>query len=155
MWQEAGLDAMLVPGGSTPAFRHGDSAQLTISLAYTMLANLLHYPAGTVPVTSVQEGEEDYGAVSGPRDRCVRHAGLTTQHTPHADTIALPPPGPHSPFRLASEVLRGSRGLPVGVQVMTMQSRDELCLRVMLELEQALGGPFAARPGVCYSQGQV
>ena len=34
---------------------------------------------------------------------------------------------------------RGSAGLPVGVQVAALPFRDELCLRVMKDLERALG----------------
>lgn len=143
-----------MPGGSLPAFRHGDSAQLTISLGYTMLGNLLHFPAGTVPVTTVKAGEEDYSAVAGPRDRCVSCCDRSCPPLPPLAPLATPTDAPFArrPFRLASEVLRGSKGLPVGVQVMTLPSRDELCLRVMLELESALGGPFAARPRICYSR---
>jgi len=39
----------------------------------------------------------------------------------------------------ARATLRGVVGLPVGVQVAALPWRDELCLRLMRELEQGLG----------------
>ena len=53
-WRDMKLDAMLCPGGSLPAFKHGESADLTIALYYTMLFNVLHFPSGTVPITQVR-----------------------------------------------------------------------------------------------------
>ena len=35
------------------------------------------------------------------------------------------------------QLMVGAEGLPVGVQVVTLKWRDELCLRVMKEVESA------------------
>lgn len=58
---EAGLDAVIYPTTALPAFPHGKSRMLTPTLTYTFLANLLHWPAGVVPVTRVLEHEEVRG----------------------------------------------------------------------------------------------
>lgn len=55
LWQEAGFDALICPSTPMPAYPHGMSADLTISCSYTFLYNLLHYPAGNVPITIVKE----------------------------------------------------------------------------------------------------
>jgi Asp-tRNA(Asn)/Glu-tRNA(Gln) amidotransferase A subunit family amidase len=44
----------------------------------------------------------------------------------------------------AAKVMVGSEGLPMGVQICTAPFEDELCLRVMSELETAL--PFVNSP---------
>jgi hypothetical protein len=62
-----------------------------------MLANLLDLAAGAVPVTRVRPEEEDRAALPSGRDRVVR---------------------------AAVEADRGSRGLPVGVQVIGLGPGD-------------------------------
>jgi hypothetical protein len=59
-WKAAGLDAVLYPGLALPAFRHGDSADITAACSYTFVFNALHFPAGVCPVTTVQPGETSY-----------------------------------------------------------------------------------------------
>ncbi len=51
------LDCIIAPGLSLPAYTHGASKDLTSSASYTMLFNLLNFPAGTVPVTTVRPEE--------------------------------------------------------------------------------------------------
>jgi fatty acid amide hydrolase len=106
-WKEAKLDAMVCPGGSLPAFKHGESRDLTLSLLYFMLFNILHLPAGVVPMTTVRKEEEQYESI-------------------HTDRYSS----------LAQESLRGAEGLPVAVQVVTLPYQDELCLSVMRILEE-------------------
>lgn len=54
----AGLDAVISPVAALPALPHGASKDLTPAFTYTFVANLLHWPAGTVPVTVVRPEEE-------------------------------------------------------------------------------------------------
>lgn len=106
-WKEAGIDAVVCPGNALPAMPHGMSKDLVSSLSYGFMFNLLHFPAGIVPVTTTREDECDY-------------------HTEHKDKWA----------RLAKEVVNNSAGLPIGVHVATLPFQDELCLRVMGMLEK-------------------
>ena len=81
-------DAVVCPVSALPALRHGSAARLVVAAAPCLLANLLDLPAGTVPVTRVRPEEE--GRRGSSRDPVVEAARATD---------------------------RGSRGLPVGVQV--------------------------------------
>ena len=58
-------------------------------------------------------------------------------------SIDTPPPGapggaPEHPLTAAAKALEGAEGLPVNVQIATLPYEDELCLRLMEELEAAL-----------------
>ncbi|HEX6121745.1 MAG TPA: amidase family protein, partial [Ktedonobacterales bacterium] len=55
------FDVILSPAAPVPAIRHGGSRFLATAGGYTVLYNVLGYPAGVVPVTRVRPGEE------GPR----------------------------------------------------------------------------------------
>ena len=94
------------------------------SMMYAMVFNLLKYAAGVVPVTLTRKDEWVYGDDG--------HNDVFTAAT--------------------KKVLEGSEGLPVGVQVATLPFQDELCLRVMRELEGLLQfrkhfrPPVAAQP---------
>ena len=81
-------DAVVCPVSALPALRHGSAARLVVAAAPCLLANLLDLPAGTVPVTRVRP--EEKGRRGSSRDPVVEAARATD---------------------------RGSRGLPVGVQV--------------------------------------
>lgn len=108
------LDALILPVTALPAFTHQSSKDLTPSLSYCFLFNLLRWPAGSVPVTKVRESEARYEAHCLPPNQ--------------RDTLG---------GRAAAQ-LQGAAGLPIGVQVATMCHEDELCLHVMRELEKAL-----------------
>jgi Asp-tRNA(Asn)/Glu-tRNA(Gln) amidotransferase A subunit family amidase len=88
-------------------------AKLTSACSYLFIANLLQWPSGVVPVTLVQENEEDYDWQRIPENQ--------------QDAIA----------RLANKVMEKSAGLPISVSIMTPKFRDETCLRVMREVESA------------------
>ena len=115
-------DAVIFPGLGIPSPKHGDIGNLLPALSYSFLANLLHWPAGVVPVTTVDAGEDDYDISPECLDVHQR------------DSIAA----------LTKRTMQGSQGLPVGVQVMTRKWQDELCLYVMSEIENAI--PFSHRP---------
>lgn len=84
---------------------------------------MLHWPAGTLPVTEVKQGEDTYEMSSLPQRQ--------------RDSVA----------KLTEKTMRGSVGLPVGVQVMTPMWRDEECLYVMGLIEQAVDRPLRLPPG--------
>eukprot|EP01015_Nassula_variabilis_P022906 TRINITY_DN4237_c0_g1_i3.p1 TRINITY_DN4237_c0_g1~~TRINITY_DN4237_c0_g1_i3.p1 ORF type:complete len:394 (-),score=61.88 TRINITY_DN4237_c0_g1_i3:89-1270(-) len=113
-WRENQLDALLSPGLATPAIPHGMSQKLMISCCYTYMFNLLNYPTGNIPVTKVKEGEEVYDE----RD-CIHKGDMF--------------------FKQAEKAMRGSKGLPVGVQISTLPFEDEKCLKIMKILEENLG----------------
>mmetsp|Transcript_30064 Transcript_30064/g.78892 ORF Transcript_30064/g.78892 Transcript_30064/m.78892 type:complete len:636 (+) Transcript_30064:121-2028(+) len=106
--EKSGLDALINPSGSLPALPHESTKEMTPSFSPSFLYNVLHFPAGIVPLTTVRPGEEVYEAPTQDK--------LTAQ---------------------ATEALRGAGGMPIGVQVATLPYRDELCLRVMADLESA------------------
>jgi fatty acid amide hydrolase len=110
-WTAQGLDLLLTPGLGLPAIPHGTSSKLTVACSYTFLSNILHTPAGTVPVTTVRPDECDYAAPATERD---------------------------SFFKVARASMQTAAGLPVGVQIVALPFRDELALRGMRELEAGL-----------------
>ena len=108
----AGLDALVCPVSALPALRHGTAARLVLAAAPCLLANLFDLPAGAVPVTTVRPDEES------------------------GRGFALDPV-----LRAAAATDRGSRGLPVGVQVVGGPGADESAvLGAMQAIEEAARG---------------
>ncbi|KAJ1169841.1 hypothetical protein NDU88_001729 [Pleurodeles waltl] len=108
-WKELDLDVMLCPVPS-PAFTIGYPGRLSVAVSYTILYNLLDFPAGVVPVTAVTtEDEKDLkhykGYYKDPWDKLFR------------------------------EAVEGSVGLPAAVQCVALPWEEELCLRFMKEVE--------------------
>jgi len=104
----AGCDAIVCPVSALPALRHGTAARLLLAAAPCLIANLLDLAAGVVPVTRVQPQEEQ----GRPR-------------------------GWDPVLRAAAETDRGSRGLPVGVQVLAPPGRSE---RSVLDVMRLIEG---------------
>jgi fatty acid amide hydrolase len=104
----AGCDSIVCPVSALPALRHGTAAGLLLAAAPCLIANLLDLAAGVVPVTRVQPQEEQ----GRPR-------------------------GWDPVFRAAAETDRGSRGLPVGVQVLAPPGRSE---RSVLDVMRLIEG---------------
>lgn len=65
-WLELGLDALICPTQQHCAYKNENSEDLATVNYYYMYWNVLHYAAGTVPVTEVaaDEAEGTYGEVS-------------------------------------------------------------------------------------------
>jgi hypothetical protein len=93
---DLGVDALICPSSSLPALPHEATRKMTPAFSANFLYNVLHFPVGVVPITFVQPSEEIY--CSG-----------------YADRISA----------MASASLRGSSGLPIGVQVVGLPYRDE------------------------------
>ena len=108
-------DCLVCPVSALPALRHGTAARLVLAAAPCLLANLLDLAAGAVPVTTVGAGEESGRARS--RDPVEREAQDTD---------------------------RGSAGLPVGVQVITLERRPREAERLLLEVMRVVEGPSGA-----------
>jgi fatty acid amide hydrolase len=107
--RQAQVDVLLCPAHATPAVPHTLSAQFALAGSYSMLFNLLQFPAGVVPVTTVRASEAE--RLGSPQDRF---------------------------DRIARQVDKKSAGLPVGVQLAATPFHDEKALAVMLALEAAL-----------------
>ncbi len=101
------FDALLFPTHALPAFTHGASEYLAFAGGSCYLANLLDWPAGVVPVTKVQPGEESDRKANDLLDAQARY------------------------------VEQGSAGLPVGVQVCTPPYSEHLTLAIMAAIERA------------------
>ena len=104
------VHALLYPGPALPAVPHGMSRRLTPSLCYTFMANLLELPTVVLPVTRVRESEQHY-------------------ETQHRDAWSA----------AARDVMRGSVGMPVGVQISALPFQDEVCLCVASILQERTG----------------
>ncbi|NXE24792.1 VDHAP protein, partial [Ardeotis kori] len=108
-WRELQLDAVLCPVLG-PAFTPGYPGKLLTAISSTMLYNVLNFPAGIVPVSTVTEADEEelklyQGCCDDPWDRTLKQA------------------------------VAGAVGLPVAVQCVALPWREELCLRLMKEVE--------------------
>jgi fatty acid amide hydrolase len=63
-WSDAkrdqGVDVLVYPAMPLRAFKHGISVHLTAACSYMFISNLLHWPSGTVPVSSFRADEAHY-----------------------------------------------------------------------------------------------
>ncbi|XP_078657284.1 vitamin D3 hydroxylase-associated protein-like [Branchiostoma floridae x Branchiostoma belcheri] len=109
-WEEADIDVLLCPAFPIPAFKLQGAPALSETTSYTFIFNLLDFPAGVVPVTKVTEEDDrlldDYvGSNNDLFDRYLR------------------------------QVTKGAVGLPVAVQCVALPWQEEICLRLMKEVE--------------------
>ncbi len=102
------FDLLLCPPCPLVAFTHGASGILGLPGNYSLLANLLGFPAGVVPVGRVRPGEEE----------CKRPTFDIVQKT-------------------ASKVERASAGLPLSVQVIGRPWQDHLVIAALHAIERS------------------
>jgi len=114
-WKRYDLDVIISPGGAFPALPLGMFRDLFASFMYTTHFNLLNYPTGTVPVTTVRANED----------------GKYTET--YGDIVD----------NLAVKAMCGSVGMPIGVQVTGLPFKEETVLYAMQELESGLKRPLA------------
>ncbi|XP_035883378.1 fatty-acid amide hydrolase 1-like [Phyllostomus discolor] len=108
-WKSLDLDVLLAPS-LDPAFYIGYGSKAIESISYTALYNLLNFPVGVVPVTTVTlQDEEEQAFYKG-------YYGDSND-------------------RNFAEAIKGSLGLPVAVQCIALPWEEELCLRFMKEVE--------------------
>jgi fatty acid amide hydrolase len=100
------IDAIISPPHGLPALLHGTSSETLTAGVFSFVPNLLGLPCATLAATRVRPGEES----DRPRSREL------SQHT-------------------SWKVEQGSTGLPVGVQVVSMWWREDVCLALMRQLE--------------------
>ena len=105
------FDVVLCPPCAVPAYTHGAARDLGLIGSYHLLANLLGFPAGVVPVTRVRSDEEMGRAES--RDMV---------------------------FAAINKVERKSAGLPIGVQLIARPWREDVALAAMQAIETAASG---------------
>lgn len=106
--RDAGLDALLCPAHATPAMPHGLSGDFALAGVASMMFNLVQFPAGVVPVTTVQ-----------------------------ADEVTRPPAKGRTEG-VAATIEAQSQGLPVGVQVVGRPWHDEEVLALLMALDAGL-----------------
>ncbi|CAG5128430.1 unnamed protein product, partial [Candidula unifasciata] len=106
------VDVLLCPVLPFAAVRLGNEERFTGCLTYSVLFNLLDFPAGTVPVSTVTAGDiadlkkADKYNVETSLERQIRMPGSSSQN------------------------------LPVGVQIASLPYQDEMVLRVLRDLEK-------------------
>ncbi|KAM4722518.1 fatty-acid amide hydrolase 1-like isoform 3-T3 [Rhinophrynus dorsalis] len=108
-WRKLNLDVMLCPMLG-PAFNIGYPGKLLASLSYTMLFNAVGFPAGVVPVSIVTQADEE---------ELKHYKGYYNDHWD----------------KLFKKAVEGGLGLPLSVQCAALPYQDELCLRLMKEVE--------------------
>jgi len=104
--QAVGAQALLMPAAITPAPIIGKGDECELANIHIFSSTHLTFPTGVVPVTTVREDEQTYEATKG-------------------DIMG----------KAIAEAVAGSVGLPVGVQIAALPFQDELCLRLMREVE--------------------
>lgn len=109
MLKEKNVDFIVSPGFGLPPMKPGTSGDLVLSCFYTFFYNYTGMPAGVIPVTTVREDEQHY-------------------ETRHRDPTA----------KLSIDCVKGSAGLPVGVQIASLPFNDEKCLGLMKHIEQLM-----------------
>lgn len=104
------LDFLLFPCWPLPALPHDQSPSLAPFIQYTTLANVLHFPAGSLPITRVLRSEES----------------------------GYPKDPPDQVSALAQKTLQGSAGLSMSIQLMGLPHRDEEVLQGLADLEKLI-----------------
>jgi fatty acid amide hydrolase len=106
-WDSEKLDGIISPAYYHCAFKNEDDADMGLNADYASLWNIINYPAGVVPVTEVQKGED---------------TGFTDLYN---DMLT----------KKYKENVEGSAGMPLCVQVATKKWKDEECLAIMRILD--------------------
>ena len=117
--RDGAFDAVLLPAYAVPAVRHGAAMNLPVPGTYMVAANVLGFPAGVVPVTKVEPGEE-------------------TERTKTRDVV----------IETARQSELSSAGLPIAVQVMAKPWQDDVALALMRAIQSAAKArpDYPARP---------
>lgn len=105
-WKSLGLDAVICPILGTVTVEHTKTIDVLPAMVYSFLYNVVRCPAGVVPITTVQPGEDTY-----PSE--------------YEDLIS----------KLARSAVKGTVGNPVCIQVVGLPFQDEVVLGVMAKIE--------------------
>ncbi|XP_038649962.1 fatty-acid amide hydrolase 1-like isoform X5 [Scyliorhinus canicula] len=109
-WGKHDIEVLLCPSVG-PAFQTGRAGKLSASSSYTIIYNLLNFPAGVVPVTKVTKEDEEE---------------LMNYHGYKNDSWD----------KTFKKAVSGGVGLPLAVQCVALPWHDELCLCFMREVEK-------------------
>ncbi|XP_067894148.1 fatty-acid amide hydrolase 1-like [Heterodontus francisci] len=109
-WKNHNIEVLLCPSLG-PAFNIGYAGKLSAASSYTIIFNLLNFPAGVVPVTNVTEEDEV---------ELLNYKGYINDLWDNT-------------FKKA---VTGGVGLPLAVQCAALPWHDELCLCFMREVER-------------------
>ncbi|XP_073420040.1 fatty-acid amide hydrolase 1-like isoform X2 [Dendrobates tinctorius] len=109
-WRAHGLDVLICPILG-PALTIGYPGKLSSAVSYTILYNLVDFPAGVLPVTTVTHEDEE---------------ALKMYEGHHKDFWD----------KLLKEAMTDSVGLPVAIQCVALPWQEEQCLRLMKEVEK-------------------
>jgi fatty acid amide hydrolase len=101
---------VICPASYHCAFRNQEKDDLSSVANYFFIWNVVHYPAGVVPITRVLESEEGY------------------YMDDHNDMIT----------NRIRTTMRGSAGMPIGIQVAAPKWKDEVCLAAMKILDSEI-----------------
>ena len=112
--QKQGIDAIVCPAYPIPAIKSESAKFVSITVSYTTIFNFFGMPAGTLPITTVKEGEDVYD------EKCGKSQDFTEKKI--------------------AEDMRGTVGLPMGIQVATLPWQDEKCIAMMRIIEELV--PF-------------
>jgi len=122
-WTAEGLDAMICPVFYHSAYKSTESRNdLAVMADYTQLWNVLHYPAGVVPITEVLKGEDSPD---------VYRDGFN-------DVIT----------KACRNSIRDSVGMPINIQVAAPKWKDEECLAIIKVLETVIN--FKKNPDLSF-----
>ncbi|XP_026801453.3 fatty-acid amide hydrolase 1 [Pangasianodon hypophthalmus] len=109
-WRKLELDVLLCPMLG-PAYSFNYTGKLNSALSYTALYNVLNFPVGVVPVTEVTAEDEDE---------------LKHYRGNFGDVWD----------KIFVKAIRGGVGLPIAVQCVALPWQEEMCLRLMREVEE-------------------
>ncbi|EPB66744.1 Amidase [Ancylostoma ceylanicum] len=112
-WKSLGIDALICPTFPVPAVPHRFPSRMSTAATYTALFNLLDFPAGAVPAGKV-----------------------TTQDDEDLMNDEKYPVGYNIVLKTIRDAATKSIGLPLSVQVVTLPFEEEMCLRLMGEVEK-------------------
>ncbi|XP_070572442.1 vitamin D3 hydroxylase-associated protein-like [Ptychodera flava] len=111
-WKEAQIDVLLCPAFGITACTNDYAAKLFFLAGTTGMYNLIDFPAGTVSVTKVtREDEENLEHSFEVKDQW---------------------------DQMAKEACKDSLGLPVSVQCVALPWQEEMCLKLMKEVEKSI-----------------
>jgi len=112
-WLELQLDALVCPAFVVPPIPNQYPSQLGICCLATGLFNMLDYPAGVLCVDQVTSDDDQ---------KLLNEYPSTIRNR-------------NPIFSLIRKAAQNSFGLPLSVQVVALPYREEMCLRVMKEIE--------------------
>jgi Asp-tRNA(Asn)/Glu-tRNA(Gln) amidotransferase A subunit family amidase len=109
-WRDTGIQALICPAYPSCAFKTENADDLSTFADYAFTWSFFKYCSGVVPVTEVLVGE-DQEYEDGYNDDWTKSI---------------------------RKDIKGSVGMPVGVQVVSYQWEDETCLGVMKALDDKI-----------------